>query len=169
MKHKVFSLINIINDYLDTNRTVFICGNGGSAHNAEHYQTDWQKMIFLNTNKKLKIQVLTLNTGLISAYSNDIDFNSIFTEQLKVHTSENDLLITISGSGNSQNLINAVDFANDFNVNTFGILGYDGGKLISKCNSSILVPSFDMQICEDIHLMICHIVMKALGNFKLIT
>jgi D-sedoheptulose 7-phosphate isomerase len=166
--NQIVDLIKCLKNFLDTDKTVFICGNGGSAHNAEHYQTDWQKMIHSNTGRKLNVDVLTLNTGMVTAYSNDICFESIFTEQLKVKMKKDDLLICISGSGNSKNLVNATKYANEINANTYGILGFDGGMLKNLCKNYIHVPSFDMQLCEDVHLMICHIVMKSIGNFKLI-
>ena len=80
---------------------------------------------------------------------------------------KDDLVIVVSGSGNSQNIINALDYANNNNATTLAFLGYDGGKAISIAQNHILVPSFDMQICEDIHLKIGHIIMKFLCDFKI--
>ena len=142
-------------------------GNGGSAHNASHFITDWAKMS--NTEKSIKLKGMCLNDniGMITAYANDINFEDIFTGQLKIYLQKDDLVIVVSGSGNSQNIINALDYANNNNATTLAFLGYDGGKAISIAQNHILVPSFDMQICEDIHLKIGHIIMKFLCDFKI--
>jgi D-sedoheptulose 7-phosphate isomerase len=98
----------------------------------------------------------------ITAYSNDINYDHVFKGQLESILQKDDLLICISGSGNSKNVINAAEYANSIGANTLAIVGFDGGHLINKCKHSVHVPSFDMQICEDMHLMIGHMVMKNL-------
>jgi D-sedoheptulose 7-phosphate isomerase len=164
---KIISAANLIRETVDRGGTIFTMGNGGSAHNASHFITDWAKMSNIEKSIKLKGMCLNDNIGMITAYANDINFEDIFTGQLKIYLQKNDLVIVVSGSGNSQNIINALDYANNNNATTLAFLGYDGGKAISIAQNHILVPSFDMQICEDIHLKIGHIIMKFLCDFKI--
>lgn len=105
---------------------------------------------------------------MVTAYANDIGYEDIFSGQLAAIGEPGDLLVAISGSGNSQNVLKAVEYANANGLNTLGIVGYDGGKLLSRVTQSFHVPSFDMQLCEDLHLMFGHIVMKTLcqGSIK---
>jgi D-sedoheptulose 7-phosphate isomerase len=154
--------IDLINEKFQAGKNIFTCGNGGSASTASHYITDWNKMINLATGKKFRGISLCDNVGIMTAYANDISYDEIFSGQLKSLMDPGDLLIAISGSGNSRNVINAVNYANSEGGDTLGILGYDGGELIKISKQSILVPSFDMQLCEDVHLMIGHMVMKTL-------
>jgi len=146
------------------NRQVFIFGNGGSATTASHCSTDWVKMSNLSTGKKYKCYCLNDNVGLVTAYANDISYNEIFSGQLKALMEPNDLVIAISGSGNSKNTIHAMKTASEIGGTTLGIVGFDGGKLKDSCDHIVHIPSFDMQICEDIHLMFCQMVMKHLSK-----
>ena len=148
-------------------KKIFTCGNGGSAYNASHYITDWNKFINLKLKKKFKGFCLNDNIGLVTAYSNDISYDKIFSEQLKNLMDKDDLLICISGSGNSKNIINAVEYANNLGADTIGIVGFDGGKLKKMSNYCVHVPSNDMQICEDIHLMIGHMIMKKITDCEI--
>ncbi len=159
---KITLIADLIKKKVDSENTIFTMGNGGSAHNASHFITDWAKMSNIEKSIKLKGICLNDNIGLVTAYANDIKFEEIYSSQLKVYLKDNDLVIVVSGSGNSQNIINALEYANDNNATTFAFLGYDGGKAISIAQNHLLVPSFDMQICEDIHLMAGHIIMKYL-------
>ena len=154
--------VDLIIEKFQAGKKIITCGNGGSASTASHYITDWNKMINLATGKKFRGISLCDNIGIITAYANDISYDEIFSGQLKSLMDPGDLLIAISGSGNSRNVINAVNYANCEGGDTLGILGYDGGELIKISKHSILVPSFDMQLCEDVHLMIGHMVMKTL-------
>ena len=146
---------------------ILICGNGGSASTASHYITDWNKMVSLEKGEKFQGYSLCDNIGLITAFGNDISYNEIFSGQLKSLMNKDDLLIVISGSGNSQNVIEAVKYANKINAESFGILGYDGGKLKSIVTNHVLVPSFDMQLCEDFHLIVGHMIMKSLCDYSI--
>ncbi len=150
-------------------KKIFTCGNGGSASTASHMITDWNKMTTSATKKKLYGFSLTDNIGIITAYANDTSYENIFKGQLQSIMDKGDLLIAVSGSGNSINVINAVKYANKIGGLTIGIVGYNGGKLKKVAKESIVVPSYDMQICEDIHLVICHMIMKKLGNYKIIS
>ena len=157
--------VDLIKDKFLVGKKIITCGNGGSASTASHYITDWNKMVNLATNKKFRGISLCDNVGLITAFGNDIDYDEVFSGQLRAIIDDGDLLIAISGSGNSPNVLKAVEYANSSGADTLAIVGYDGGKLLEMSKYSVLVPSFDMQLCEDVHLMFGHMVMKTLcGN-----
>lgn len=160
--------IDLIGEKFSKNRKIITCGNGGSASTASHYITDWNKMVNLATGRRFRGISLCDNVGLITAYANDIDYTEVFAGQLKAVMDEGDLLVAISGSGNSPNVVAAVAYANSIGADTLGIVGYDGGKVMPLCTRSVLVPSFDMQLCEDVHLMFGHMVMKTLCQTDII-
>lgn len=159
--------IKMIQTAFDSNKKIITCGNGGSASTASHYITDWNKMVYLSTGRKFRGVSLCDNIGLVTAYGNDQCFENIYSGQLASIADDGDLLIAISGSGNSANVIKAVEYANKNGVHTLGVLGYDGGKLMPVVHQAILVPSFDMQLCEDFHLMFGHMVMKSLCGYAI--
>jgi D-sedoheptulose 7-phosphate isomerase len=150
-------------------RRVITCGNGGSASTASHYITDWNKMGNLATGGRHRGISLCDNVGLITAYGNDISYDEVFAGQLKALLDEGDLVVAVSGSGNSPNVLKAVEYANANGAETLAVVGYDGGKLMKLAHHSVWVPSFDMQLCEDVHLMFGHMVMKTLcgSNIRL--
>lgn len=158
------SAMNLIKEKFLNEKKIITLGNGGSAHTASHFITDWNKMVNLATGKIFCGISLCDNPGLITAYANDIDFDEVFRGQLKTILTNEDLVIAISGSGNSKNVLNAVEYANDIGAETLGLVGYDGGNLINIAKNIVHIPSFDMQLCEDIHLMFGHMTMKYLCN-----
>ena len=159
------SAINEVVKAFKRGAKIITCGNGGSASTASHYITDWTKMASLATGEKFRGFSLVDNVGLVTAYGNDLSYNDVFSGQCTALLDEGDLLIVVSGSGNSLNIVNAVNEANRIGATTLAILGYDGGVVAHNAKIVFLVPSFDMQICEDIHLMFGHMVMKTLcGN-----
>lgn len=143
-------------------RFVFICGNGGSGSNASHFCEDLGKSTLRREDfdndaaRRLKVLSLTDNTPYILAWGNDEGFDRVFVEQLKNLASPGDLLIAISGSGNSPNILNAVEWANAHDLTTWGITGYDGGKLRTLAGKSLHVPLHDMGMAETIHLLLFH-------------
>ena len=160
--------IDLIRAKFESGKKIITCGNGGSAYTASHYITDWNKMVNLATNKKFYGISLCDNIGIMTAFGNDISYDEIFSGQLKAILDEGDLLVAISGSGNSANVIKAVEYANAIGADTLAVVGYDGGKLKAVSKYSVWVPSFDMQLCEDFHLMFGHMVMKALCGSSII-
>jgi D-sedoheptulose 7-phosphate isomerase len=156
--------IEMIQETFERGKKIITCGNGGSASTASHYITDWNKMVNLATGKKFRGVSLCDNAGLITAYGNDLTYADVFSGQIDALMDEGDLLVAVSGSGNSPNVLNAVEAARRAGGKVLGVVGYDGGKLIPICDHSVWVPSFDMQLCEDVHLMFGHMVMKALCN-----
>lgn len=143
-------------------RFVFLIGNGGSGSNCSHFCEDLGKSTldrkdFTNDSvKRLKVLSLTDNTPYILAWGNDEGFDRVFVEQLKNFASAGDLLIAISGSGNSPNILNAVDWANRKGLTTWGITGYSGGKLKSLGKKNLHVPLDDMGMVESVHLVAFH-------------
>lgn len=154
--------IDLIKKKFEDGKKIITCGNGGSASTASHFITDWNKMVNLATEKKFRGISLCDNIGLITAYGNDISYDEVFAGQLKAIMDEGDLLVAISGSGNSPNVVKAVEYANSIGGDTLAVVGYDGGKVKELSSTAVWVESFDMQLCEDVHLMFGHMVMKTL-------
>jgi D-sedoheptulose 7-phosphate isomerase len=157
--------IELVKNAWNRGSQVITLGNGGSSMTALHFITDWNKSIYLKTGKPFYGRTLLDNIGLLMAYGNDISFDDIFLEQLKNIMKQDDLIIAISGSGNSENVIRAVDFANKNGGQTLGLCGYSGGKLKSLAQHKIWIKKNDMQLCEDLHAIFGHIVMQKLCNF----
>ncbi|MGY3494948.1 D-sedoheptulose-7-phosphate isomerase [Bradyrhizobium sp. USDA 4502] len=141
---------------------IITLGNGGSAMTALHFVTDWGKMVPLATGRPLSARSLVDNMGLITAYANDISFPEVFVHQLRNIMRPGDLIVAISGSGNSENVIQAVDFANANGGITLGLMGFSGGRLRERVTTPVWVRSNDMQLCEDAHAIFGHIVMQSL-------
>lgn len=145
-------------------RQIITLGNGGSAMTALHFITDWNKMIYLATRRPFRGRTLVDNIGLLTAYGNDISFEDIFAQQLKSICEPGDLVIAISGSGNSENVIRAVNYANSVGSDTLALCGFDGGRLKHIAKQVVWANVNDMQLCEDIHAIFGHIVMQTLCN-----
>lgn len=147
----------LLNAYRNGN-FVFIIGNGGSGANASHLCEDLGKvtLVDLEKQKRLKVMSLTDNTPYILALGNDEGYDRIFVEQLKNYASSGDVLIAISGSGNSPNILRAVEYANSINMTTYGFTGYTGGKLKEITHFGLHVPSMDMGIAETVHTIFMH-------------
>lgn len=160
--------IAMINEAVSGNKKIVTCGNGGSASTASHYITDWNKMINRSTGKKFRGISLSDNVGLITAFGNDLSYEDVFAGQARAIMDEGDLLVAISGSGNSPNVVKAVEYANSIGAKTLGVVGYDGGKIMQIAHKSVWVKSMDMQLCEDVHLMFGHMVMKKLCGTPII-
>ena len=164
---EIENAINLIKETAEKGKRIAVCGNGGSAVAASHYITDWNKMVYSHASLRFNGICLSDNIGLITAYSNDLSYNEVFSEQVKNLMEEGDLLIMLSGSGNSGNVIKAAEIANSMKVNTLAICGYDGGKLKQVSNSSVWIRSNDMQLCEDAQTVFGHMVMKSLCKEKI--
>lgn len=153
----------LINAY-NNGSTIFIFGNGGSAATASHFATDLNKGISYGLEKRFRVMALTDNFSTVSAYSNDTSYDDVFIEQMKNFIKPGDLVIGISGSGNSKNVIKAIEYANSYGNTTVGITGYDGGKLRQIAKHSVNANINDMQISEDIHMILGHLTMKVLNG-----
>lgn len=165
-KDEIQSLADAIFDCHVNNKFVFVCGNGGSGSNASHLCEDLGKGTIrdFNHQKRLKIISLTDNTPYILAWANDEGFDRIFVEQLKNLASPGDLLIAISGSGNSPNVLKATEWANENGLKTFGCTGFSGGKLSKIAQQLFHVSVNDMGITESVHLTAFHWVVNNLYN-----
>ncbi|MDO4557444.1 MAG: SIS domain-containing protein [Planctomycetia bacterium] len=153
----------------DEGRQVFTLGNGGSAATATHYAADWAKNTISAddlsnwTGKRLKILSLVEHIAWMTALGNDLAYDQIFVQQLAHFGQSGDLVIAISGSGNSPNVLNAVKWAGDHGLTTFGITGYDGGKLKKMTSDGVHVALNDMAMVESIHAAIGHYVVDDLA------
>jgi D-sedoheptulose 7-phosphate isomerase len=165
---EVRALADAIHDCYLHGRIVFLCGNGGSGSNASHFCEDLGKGTLrredFEDDKKKRLRVLSLtdNTPYILAWGNDEGFDRVFVEQLKNLASPGDLLIAISGSGNSPNILRAVEWANRNGLTTFGCTGFSGGKLRTLAQRNLHVQLDDMGIVESIHLTAFHWVLDNL-------
>src|SRR5262249_31889694 len=159
---EVQALSDAVHDCYQRGRFVFVIGNGGSGSNASHFCEDVGKGTLTRADfesggkKRLRILRLTANTPYILAWGNDEGFDRVFVEQLKNLASPGDLLLAISGSGNSPNVLRAVDWANRHGLNTFGCTGFGGGKLRQMAKQTLHVALDDMGIVETLHLAAFH-------------
>lgn len=154
----VENVSDLIEQSYDSGRFVFIIGNGGSGANASHLCEDLAKCTLCDfeNQKRLKVLSLTDNTPGIMAWANDEGYDRIFLEQLKNLASPGDLLLAISGSGNSPNILKAVDWANRSGLTTVGFTGFSGGKLKNLAHHSLHVAVADMGIVESLHQVVFH-------------
>lgn len=141
-------------------KQVFICGNGGSAGNAIHLANDYLYGVAKKIGEGLRVHALSANTAVITCLANDVGYESIYSEQLAVHGQEGDLLIVLSGSGNSSNIIKILEQAKTMKIKTYAILGFEGGKCKQLADVSIHFPVSDMQISEDMQLIVGHMLMR---------
>lgn len=160
--NEIDEAIALIRRIWDAGGQIITFGNGGSAMTAMHFITDWQKMAFLATGRSFRGRSLIDNMGLITAYANDVSYADVFREQLCNLARPEDLVIAISGSGNSENVVRAVEFANELGCETLALSGFSGGKLRQIARHNIWVAVDDMQLVEDVHAIFGHIAMKAL-------
>ena len=137
-------------------RQIFVCGNGGSAATATHFVTDMVKGASYSRPTRFRILALTESVPTITAYANDVDFEAVFVEQLKNFAQSGDLVVGISGSGNSPNVLRAIEYANSVGCRTLGLTGREGGKLGRLAQLEIRVPVEHMGRIEDAHMVICH-------------
>lgn len=152
-------LMAILDNAKNNDQNIFIMGNGGSAATASHFVCDFNKGLSFEGSKKFKFICLNDNLPSLMAYANDLSYDDIFVGQLQNFFHKGDVVIGISGSGNSMNVIKAIDFANEYGGVTVGLTGYDGGKLLKMVSHSVHVPINDMQIAEDLHMVLDHCMM----------
>lgn len=145
-------------------RSVWICGNGGSAANAIHWANDFLYPVAKKSQRGLKFHALSANSSVLTCLGNDISYDQIFARQLATYANEGDMLIVLSGSGNSPNILEALKTASRLAVTSFAIVGFDGGEAKKIANFSIHIKQNDMQIAEDIQMAICHCLLKKLAE-----
>ena len=141
-------------------KQVFICGNGGSAGNAIHLANDFLYGIAKKTGGGLRVNALSANPAVLTCLANDIGYDHIYSEQLSVLANPGDVLIALSGSGNSLNIISAIMQAKSMGVKSYAVLGFTGGRCKELADVSIHFPVDDMQISEDLQLVVGHMLMQ---------
>ena len=144
-------------------RQVFLCGNGGSAANAINLANDFLYGVAKADGRGLRVTALTANCAVMTCLGNDIGYADIFAQQLSVLAEPGDLLLTFSGSGNSPNIVKALERARELNMTSYAILGYSGGKCLTLADHPIHFPVDDMQVAEDLQVMIGHMLMQELS------
>jgi D-sedoheptulose 7-phosphate isomerase len=155
-------LVAVFLQAYERGRTIYLFGNGGSASLASHMCCDLGKGTVPAAGRRLRAVALTDNVALITAWANDTQYEKIFAEQLENLLRPEDVAFAISGSGNSPNVLAALNFARQLGAITAGITGFEGGKMKSLCDVCVVVPSHNMQIIEDLHLSIAHSVYRVL-------
>lgn len=138
-------------------RFVWVCGNGGSASTSAHIGCDFGKTAAKPRDKPLKAVSLSDNTAFLTAVGNDLSFDETFSRQLENVVASGDVVILITGSGNSRNLIRAAELSRARGAKVVGLLGFDGGKLKPMCSESLLIPSDQYGVVEDMHMSVAHI------------
>ena len=141
-------------------RRVFLCGNGGSAGNAIHLANDLLYGVAKRSGAGMKVMALSANPAVITCLANDLGYEYIFSEQLAVQAEARDLLIAFSGSGNSLNIVRAIEQAKAMGLKSYAVLGYDGGKCKAIADVSIHFQVDDMQVAEDLQMIVGHMLMQ---------
>lgn len=139
-------------------KQVFLFGNGGSAATASHTACDFQKGVGSEMGHKFKVLSLNDCVPIMTAWANDTDYSNIFSEQLETFVQPGDVVVGISASGNSPNVLKGIEVGNRKGAVTIGITGFQGGKLVGLAQKSVVVRCDNMQVIEDVHLVLGHIV-----------
>lgn len=161
---QINAVMNALMDAYEQGKTIFIFGNGGSSATASHYVCDFNKGVSISLTKKFKFICLNDNVPSIMAIANDCGFDKIFKMQLENHMEDGDYVFAISGSGNSKNVIEAVEYAKARNAKVISLTGYSGGKLKPLSDYPIHVNVNNMQLAEDVHMMVCHLIASILAK-----
>ncbi len=155
---KIQQAIGVLAKARDEGRRIFTCGNGGSASAASHFATDMVKGASFGRDKRFRIMALTDSLPTITAYSNDVCYECVFVEQLKNFAERGDVVIAISGSGNSPNVLQAIEYAKSIGCRTIALTGRDGGKLGPMADLNLQVAHPHMGRIEDAHLIMLHMI-----------
>ena len=161
---EVNRFLGLLLDALEQGRTVFIMGNGGSAATASHFAADFNKGLSYGKARRFRFICLSDNVPTLTAYANDVSYEEVFVEQLRNFMTRGDLVIGISGSGNSANVLKAIEYANGEGAVTVGLTGYDGGALKRNARHGVHIPIADMQVTEDLHMVLDHLAYAVLGR-----
>ena len=154
--------VQLLESAYQDGRRVFFMGNGGSGATASHFACDLNKGVSYGRQKRFQVFSLNDNLATLTAYANDVSYEDVFVEQLKNFLRPGDLVVGISGSGNSPNVLKAIAYANSLGAHTVGLCGFDGGKLAGIARTPLLAPVHDMQKAEDVHMIVLHVVMQLL-------
>lgn len=163
-KKNVSDFVEVLLEAYKRESTIFIFGNGGSGGNASHICGDFIKGVSYGLEKRFKFICLNDNNPAMMAIANDISYDDIFIEQLKNFVKKDDVVIGISGSGNSMNVVKALEYAKDSEAITVAFCGFDGGRIKKIADLSLHAEIDNMEIVEDIHLVIGHCVKSIIIN-----
>jgi D-sedoheptulose 7-phosphate isomerase len=163
---EIAAIAQVLRTAYEHEKTILVMGNGGSGATASHMVCDLNKGACFHVEKKFRLIALTDCTPMILALGNDVGFESIFVEQLKVYARPGDVVLGISGSGNSPNVLRAVEYARQLGCVTIGATGFGGGQLKPLVDHSFHVNVDDMQIVEDVHMILVHVLMRSLDAGK---
>lgn len=163
-REDINNVMNILEKARLNGNRIFICGNGGSASTASHYVCDFNKGVSYDRQVKYDFECLNDNVPMMMAIANDVSYDDIFVVPLQNKLKAGDVVIGISGSGNSENVVRAIKYGNENGAETIAICGYDGGKVKMAAKHNIHVKIGNMQIVEDIHLMLDHLMMYIFSN-----
>ena len=157
-------IVEILIDAQRRERFIYVMGNGGSAANAEHFVNDLGKGEARGFARRFKVMSLTSNVSMLTAWANDTDYEHVFAEQLRNFVQPGDVVLAISGSGNSRNVLNALALGRERGAVTVGLTGFDGGKLKHLCDHCLIVPSQNIQHVEEMHLVVLHGIYSAIRD-----
>jgi D-sedoheptulose 7-phosphate isomerase len=163
-REELNAFLNLLLDALERGSTVYVMGNGGSAATASHFAVDFNKGLSYRKARRFRFVCLNDNVPTLTAYANDVGYEEVFVQQLRNLLDPGDLVIGISGSGNSPNVVKAIEYANSTGAATIGITGYDGGALKRAAKHGVHVPIADMQVTEDLHMVLDHLAYAVLGG-----
>ncbi len=156
----VAALARAMEDCWRDDRSLYLCGNGGSAGNAVHLANDFVYGIAKDKGPGMRAHALPANTSIVTCLANDVGYSEIFAAQLRVYARRGDLLLALSGSGNSPNILSAIKAGKEIGMTTFAVLGYSGGKAKDMVDVPIHFAVNDMQIAEDLQLVVGHMIMQ---------
>lgn len=156
----VARLAEDLQECLRSRRQVFLCGNGGSAGNAIHLANDLLYGVSKMPGQGLRVTALAANPSVVTCLANDLGYDAVFSAQLAVLANPGDVLVVLSGSGNSPNVLAALERAQALGVTSYAILGYDGGKALGMAEVPIHFAVDDMQLSEDLQLVVGHMIMQ---------
>jgi len=159
---QIVKVVEVIQEARQMEKGVYIFGNGGSAATASHFATDLAKGTIADARCRIRAMALTDNIALFSAWANDTSYEYVFAEQMENLVQPGDVVIGISGSGNSENVIEGIKLAGIRGATTVALTGFNGGRIRDLADIVIVVPSHNLQQVEDIHLMLCHIITTCL-------
>ncbi len=162
-KNNLSEVIDLIIETITNKNKLLICGNGGSATNAQHFSAELVGRYKLDR-KSLPAIALTTDSSIITAIGNDYGYSEVFSRQIEGLGNINDVLFAISTSGNSPNLLRAIEEAKNNNINVIGLLGKDGGKMKEICDLSIIIPSDNTPRIQELHIMVIHIICEILED-----
>ena len=164
-KTELAKAIAVIEHVVVNDGNIYVIGNGGSSATASHIQNDWGNTVRYIKSSKINIHCLSDNVATITAIANDYSYDLIYLKQLEGRITTNDLLIAISGSGNSVNILKAVEFAKTNQANVIAMTGFDGGLLKDIADFNLYAPVNNMQLAEDVHIIFNHVITHCLKEF----